>query len=149
MDASTAADLGLITHLVDVSGVNACVSQLAKSGKPVNKNPGLPANPESAVASFARTFYADENMSNLMAGICPTGFDAEDIKVSRQLKSLSRTAPHGLLMASNLIDECAHTDLTRGLQLELDGLTEIFSTADSLEGLSALIEGRRPTYTNT
>ncbi len=149
MDASTAADLGLITHLVDVSGVNACVSQLAKSGKPVNKYPGHPANPESAVASFARTFYADENMSNLMAGICPTGFDAEDKNVSRQLKSLSRTAPHGLLMASNLIDECAHTDLTRGLQLELDGLTEIFSTADSLEGLSALIEGRRPTYTNT
>jgi hypothetical protein len=51
-------------------------------------------------------------------------------------------------MASALIDECAHTDLSQGLQLELDGLTEIFSTADSLEGLSALIEGRRPTYTN-
>ena len=51
-------------------------------------------------------------------------------------------------MASDLIDESAHTDLSQGLQLELDGLTEIFSTADSLEGLSALIEGRRPTYTN-
>ena len=149
MDATTAADLGLLTHLVDVSGVNACVSQLAKSGKPDNKYPGRPAHPDSAVASFARSFFADENMADLISGACPTGFDAEDKNVSRQLKSLSRTAPHALMMASSLIDECARTDLTQGLQLELDGLTEIFSTADSLEGLSALIEGRRPTYTNS
>tara|TARA_B100001093_G_scaffold356424_1_gene341015 strand:- start:13180 stop:15264 length:2085 start_codon:yes stop_codon:yes gene_type:complete len=149
MDAATAADLGLLTHLVDVSGVNACVSQLAKSGKPDNKYPGCPAHPDSAVASFARSFFADENMADLMSGVCPSGFDAEDKNVSRQLKSLSRTAPHALMMASSLIDECAHTDLAQGLQLELDGLTEIFSTADSLEGLSALIEGRRPTYTNS
>ncbi len=149
MDATTAADLGLLTHLVDVSGVNACVSQLAKSGKPDNKYPGRPAHPDSAVASFARSFFADENMADLISGACPTGFDAEDKNVSRQLKSLSRTAPHALMMASSLIDECANTDLAQGLQLELDGLTEIFSTADSLEGLSALIEGRRPTYTNS
>jgi hypothetical protein len=51
-------------------------------------------------------------------------------------------------MASALIDESANTNLSEGLQLELDRLTEIFSTADSLEGLSALIEGRKPTYSN-
>ena len=32
--------------------------------------------------------------------------------------------------------------------VELDGLDKIFATADALEGLSALIEGRRPTYKN-
>ena len=148
MDASTAADLGLLTHLVDVSGVNACVAELAKNGKPVNKYPGSPANPESAVASFSSSFFADKNMADLMAGTCPTGFDAEDRNVSRQLKSLSRTAPIALSMASALIDESANTTLSQGLQLELDRLTEIFSTADSLEGLSALIEGRKPTYSN-
>tara|TARA_B100000767_G_C19770477_1_gene539661 strand:- start:627 stop:2711 length:2085 start_codon:yes stop_codon:yes gene_type:complete len=148
MDASTAADLGLLTHLVDVSGVNACVAELALNGKPDNKYPGHPAHPDSAVASFAHSFFADANMPDLMAGKCPDGFDTEDRNVSRQLKSLSRTAPHALSMASALIDESARTDLTQGLQLELDGLTEIFSTADSLEGLSALIEGRKPTYTN-
>ena len=148
MDASTAADLGLLTHLVDVSGVNACVAELALNGKPDNKYPGHPAHPDSAVASFAHSFFADANMPDLMAGKCPDGFDTEDRNVSRQLKSLSRTAPHALSMASTLIDESARTDLTQGLQLELDGLTEIFSTADSLEGLSALIEGRKPTYTN-
>jgi enoyl-CoA hydratase/carnithine racemase len=51
-------------------------------------------------------------------------------------------------MASDLIDATASTSLEDGLQLELDGLHTIFSTKDALEGLSALIENRRPTYTN-
>jgi hypothetical protein len=51
-------------------------------------------------------------------------------------------------MASELIDATMDTDLSAGLQMELDRLTEIFSTKDSLEGLSALIEGRKPGYTN-
>jgi enoyl-CoA hydratase/carnithine racemase len=61
---------------------------------------------------------------------------------------LSRTAPIALKMASELIDATKDTDLSAGLQMELDRLTEIFSTKDSLEGLSALIEGRKPGYTN-
>jgi len=50
-------------------------------------------------------------------------------------------------MASDLIDLTASTSLSEGLQAELDGLDAIFSTSDALEGLSALIEGRRATYT--
>jgi len=83
-----------------------------------------------------------------MSGGCPEGFDAEDKNISRQLKSLKFAAPIGLGMASDLIDATANTDLKSGLQLELDGLDKIFATADALEGLSALIEGRRPTYKN-
>ena len=83
-----------------------------------------------------------------MSGACPEGFDAEDKNVARQMKSLSRTAPIALKMASELIDATMDTDLSAGLQMELDRLTEIFSTKDSLEGLSALIEGRKPGYTN-
>ena len=83
-----------------------------------------------------------------MSGACPEGFDAEEKNVARQMKSLSRTAPIALKMASDLIDATMDTDLSVGLQMELDQLTEIFSTKDSLEGLSALIEGRKPGYTN-
>jgi ethanolamine utilization protein EutQ (cupin superfamily) len=50
-------------------------------------------------------------------------------------------------MASDLIDATEGSSLAAGLQMELDGLDAIFSTADALEGLSALIEGRRATYT--
>jgi hypothetical protein len=52
-------------------------------------------------------------------------------------------------MASSLIDFSANTTLEQGLEKELDGLDTIFATADALEGLSALIEGRKPTYSNS
>jgi enoyl-CoA hydratase/carnithine racemase len=83
-----------------------------------------------------------------MKGVCPQGFDGEDKLVARQMKSLKFTAPIALAKASELIDATSSTDLSAGLALELAGLNDIFSTADSLEGLSALIEGRRPTYSN-
>ena len=148
MDAQTGHDLGLLTHLVDVAAVDGCVATLASTGKPGDKYPGRPTNQESKIAQFASAFFSDENMPAIMNGACPEGFDAEDKTVARQLKSLSRTAPIALSMASGLIDSTASTSLAVGLQMELDQLTDIFSTKDSLEGLSALIEGRKPTYTN-
>ena len=148
MDAQTATDLGLVTHLVDVAGVDACIAELAQAGKPENKYPGEPANPDSPVAAFASSFFNDSNMSVLMEGGCPEGFNPEEKGVARQIKSLSFTAPIGLRMASDLIDATATTSLKEGLQLELDGLHTIFATQDALEGLSALIENRRPTYQN-
>jgi enoyl-CoA hydratase/carnithine racemase len=87
-------------------------------------------------------------MPALMSGTCPEGFETEDKTVSRQIKSLSFTAPIGLKMASDLINATASTSLGDGLQMELDGLDRIFSTKDALEGLSALIENRRATYNN-
>ena len=148
MNAEVAADLGLVTHLVDVAEVDAQVAELAKAGKPANKYPGAPANAQSPVAKFAQSFFTDANMATLMAGQCPEGFDAEDKTVARQIKSLSYTAPIGLKMASDLIDATATTELSAGLKMELDGLHTIFATKDALEGLSALIENRRPTYVN-
>ena len=148
MNAQTAKDLGLITHLVDVASVDSCVASLSSEGKPANKYPGKPSNPDSKVAQFASSFYSDANMPALMSGTCPDGFETEDKTVSRQIKSLSFTAPIGLKMASDLINATASTSLGDGLQMELDGLNRIFSTKDALEGLSALIENRRATYNN-
>jgi enoyl-CoA hydratase/3-hydroxyacyl-CoA dehydrogenase len=124
------------------------VDNIAASGKPGSKYPGAPLNPEHPVATFASAFYSDENMAGLLAGSCPDGFDEEDRNVSRQLKSLSRTAPIALRMANELLNGATETgdDLAAGLALELESLEDIFSTSDALEGLSALIEGRRPQY---
>ena len=87
-------------------------------------------------------------MPAILSGKCPEGFDLEDRNVSRQIKSLSRTAPIALRMASDLIDAAGQTELGDGLAKELENLEGIFSTSDALEGLSALIEGRKPTYQN-
>jgi enoyl-CoA hydratase/3-hydroxyacyl-CoA dehydrogenase len=149
MTAQVASDLGLLTHLVDVSAVESCISDCAKSGKPENKYPGVPAQVESQVAKFASQFYSDSNMKTLLAGQCPEGFDSEDKIISRQLKNLKFTAPIALSMASDLINATATNSLEDGLDMELSKLHDIFATNDALEGLSALIEGRRPTYNNS
>ncbi len=150
LDAGSAAALGLLTHLVEVSDVASTVDELVESGKPTDKYPAAPTDSTHPTAAFALAFYSNENMATLAAGECPEGFDAADKMVSRQLKSLSRTAPIALALASELLDGAGETgdDLDAGLALELAGLTELFGTADALEGLSALIENRRPTYQN-
>ena len=40
------------------------------------------------------------------------------------------------------------SELSDGLDKELEHLETIFATKDAYEGLSALIQGRRPSYTN-
>ena len=149
LDAFSAKALGLLTHLVEPSVVEAVVHQIASQGKPNEKYPSAPAESDHPLVVFATSFYSDGNMSSLLAGSVPDGFDADDKMVSRQLKSLSRTAPIALSMASDLLDAAAGTDLISGLESELEGLDNIFNTADALEGLSALIEGRRPGYSGT
>ena len=151
LDAGSAASLGLLTHLVDPSEVEKTVSAISSSGKPSNKYPARPTDSSHPAAAFALEFYNDANMESLAAGNCPEGFDPEDKMVSRQLKSLSRTAPIALSMASDLLDDAVLTgdNLQQGLALELERLEDIFASSDSLEGLSALIQGRRPNYTNS
>ena len=101
------------------------------------------------MVQFANSFYSDENVADILSGNCPVGFDLDDKIVSRQMKSLSRTAPIALSLANNLINAAGSTSLEDGLNQELGNLETIFSTDDALEGLSALIEGRKPTYQNS
>ena len=149
LDAGSAAALGLLTHLVEPADVQATVTAILELGKPGDKYPGRPVDESHPTSAFATAFYSDGNMATLMSGGVPEGFDGEDKTVSRQLKSLSRAAPIALTMASALLDDATTTgdDIDTGLALELERLAEIFGTADALEGLSALIEGRRPSYT--
>ena len=146
IDAGTANALGLVTHLVDASEVTATVRALSNQGKPGNKYPGSPSDQSHPVAQMSRAFFSDENMEALLSGEVPEGFDPEDKNVARQMKSLSRAAPVALGLSSELLDKAMVTDLAAGLQSELDSLDRIFSTQDAVEGLSALIEGRKPNY---
>ena len=151
VDSTTAHALGILTHLVDPAEVDTTVVQIASQGKPANKYPGAPFNSKHPIVEFAQSFYNDDNMDDLLSGSCPTGFDAGERNVERQLKSLSRTAPIALHMANDLLNRAIETgsDLDAGLASELADLETIFGTSDALEGLSALIEGRRPNYSNS
>jgi enoyl-CoA hydratase/3-hydroxyacyl-CoA dehydrogenase len=89
-------------------------------------------------------------MEVIMSGKTPKGFEKDDKTVIRQMKLLSFTAPIALKIANQLLNDAITTgdDLASGLRLELAELDTIFASKDALEGLSALIEGRRPKYIN-
>ena len=136
-------DLGLITHLVEPADVEKTIEIISNQGKPTNKYTGAPVRMSEAVQS-AIEFYSDDNMDSIMIGQIPDG--SVEGYASRQIKQISRTAPIALRMASDLIDVAASTNLEDGLAAELQNLEDIFATKDAYEGLSSLIQGRRPEY---
>ena len=140
-----AEDLGLITHLVEPADVEKTIDNISNQGKPSNKYTGTPVRMSDAVQAAVQ-FYSDENMNSIMIGQIPEG--SKEDYASRQIKQISRTAPIALRMASDLIDVAASTDLEEGLAAELQNLEDIFATKDAYEGLSSLIQGRRPNYSN-
>lgn len=72
--------------------------------------------------------------------------EATDQAYIQYAKVLQKKAPLALKKSMQLIDQGAELDLPRALQLELDGLYEIFSTQDALNGLSSIIEGHKPVF---
>ena len=141
-----AADLGLLTHFVDPADVDSTVEMIASTGKPIEKYAGHPARLTDAVKS-AIAFYSDENVKAILGGKNPVT-PVDEAYAGRQMKQISRTAPIALRMASELIDIAGKSELSDGLDKELEHLEAIFATKDAYEGLSALIQGRRPSYTN-
>ena len=149
LDSVTAYNLGLLTHNVHPSEVDSVVNSLIGI-KPENKYAFGPVNDGSKVVAFSKKFYSDANIGALLAGEIPSGFDSDDPMVSRQVKSLSRGAPIAIRIASELLSYATNgSSLEDGLKLELERLEEIFGTSDAEEGLSALIEGRRPKYNSS
>ncbi len=150
LNSETAKAFGLLTHLVDVNDIDKTIDEIINLGKNHDKYLKNSIDGGHSIVKFARSFYTDENLYSILNGSGLEDFDMSDNQVSRQIKSLSRTAPIALNIASELLDIANNkdTEFNQGLKHELDNLEYIFSTSDSLEGLSALIEGRRAKYKN-
>lgn len=151
LNSETAKAFGLLTHLIDVNDIDKSIDEIINLGKNNDKYLKNSIDESHSIVKFARSFYTDENLYSILNGSDLENFDLSDNQVSRQIKSLSRTAPIALNIASKLLDIANNkdTEFNQGLKQELDNLEHIFSTSDSLEGLSALIEGRRAKYTNS
>lgn len=151
LDSDSSKALGLITHLVHASECSNTIQKISSMGKPEEKYPGAPFDPDHPTSIFSREFYSDSNMEFILSGLTPDGFDPEDPIVAKQIRALSRSSPIAVATANDLLDQALETgeDLHAGLQLELDGLEDMFSINDALEGLSALIEGRRPEFSGS
>jgi enoyl-CoA hydratase/carnithine racemase len=72
--------------------------------------------------------------------------EPESAKALKILKKVSFKAPLAIGMVEELTAIASEKDLDEGLNAELAKLKSIFGSSDALEGLSALLERRRPNY---
>ena len=152
LNAETAYAFGLITHLVDQNYVAKTISDIITGGKPENKFRHEPIDNANKNVIFAKKYYSDDNITQILDGNKPNNIQGLDENmVLRQMKSISYTAPIALEIAADLLEiaNSENISLKDGLSQELSNLERIFSTKDAYEGLSSLIEGRRPSYTNS
>ena len=152
LNAETAYAFGLITHLVDQNYVAKTISDIITGGKPKNKFRHKPIDNANKNVIFAKKYYSDDNIKQILDGNKPNNIQGLDENmILRQMKSISYTAPIALEIAADLLEiaNSENISLTDGLSRELSNLERIFSTKDAYEGLSSLIEGRRPSYTNS
>lgn len=151
LNAETAKAFGLITDLVNQNEILNTVNKIVSKGKPINKYGSQKIDDTNSIVTFAKGFYSNINIKDILEGSKPKDIlNLDQNMVSRQMKLLSYTAPIALKTAAELLEiaNSNNISLTEGLSEELNYLEEIFSTKDALEGLSSLIESRRPNYTD-
>ncbi len=144
--SETAKEMGLIEYVVPSSSLDEKIKELAdcegvlkKSSDPAQKadrragqSPGL---------QMIRELFSDELVVKVLTD--PEDLDEKGKKIA---KTISHKAPNALRLAGKLIDEGGSHELKKGLQMELDHLVEIFSTKDAYEGLTSVVERRRPVF---
>ncbi|MEW6335208.1 MAG: enoyl-CoA hydratase/isomerase family protein, partial [Thermodesulfobacteriota bacterium] len=130
--AADARDLGIVTRLVESAAVDEAIRTLIGEGRPDKYRP----QPIPERFAAWRTLFDEKNTATLLAGKIPPG--ADEAVATRVLKTIGHKAPLALKLANRIIDRQQDAARDEGIRIELEGLPEIFATADALEGLSSL-----------
>ncbi|MBF0477583.1 MAG: enoyl-CoA hydratase/isomerase family protein, partial [Deltaproteobacteria bacterium] len=143
LDAKSAHDIGLVEYLCAPAEIDVKIKELATAGNVVTK---LNRGPVTLPPKFARMkeLFSDANLDKMLTG---QGLDPGDEAAAKLAKGISFKAPLAVKMVVQIIDEGMKLpDLKQRLQLELDNMKYIFSTADAFEGLST-VGRKKPSFT--
>jgi len=132
ISAKDAFDLGIVTKLVEPSEAESAIKALISEGKPDKyRSRKLPDN-FKALAQIC----TPGNVEILLSGKAPDSVPAD--LGAKTVKVMGYKAPLALKVANEIIDRQVGKAIPDAVEIELGRLTEIFSTADALEGLSSL-----------
>ena len=132
LTAADAEKLGIVTRLADPVEVAGAIRALADSPKPDKyRKREKPEKFEPMAGMFTA-----ENVERLLAGEKPDGVPEE--LAAKTAKIVGFKAPLALKMASEIIDRQQGQSMADAVETELSRLSEIFGTADALEGLTSL-----------
>ena len=138
VDAATAQRMGLVDEVVRADEIGDRILEIHESGKrPQPAKPNLDARLQALAA-----FFEKADIEKLLAGTA----EAADPAVAKSAGRVRHKAPVACRLADGMIREGTTKGIDAGLAMELAHLKEIFATADSYEGLTALLGGRRPQF---
>ncbi|MEZ4270365.1 MAG: enoyl-CoA hydratase/isomerase family protein [Myxococcota bacterium] len=142
-DATTLAALKLAWRVVDTEAIDATIAR-AFSDAP--KQEGVDSTQCPLDLAQVAEFIGNAPVQEMLAGnmTLPGG----EI-YSRAVRKVCHKAPGAIERVAELTTLAVQGDLDAGLKSETDGLQAIFSHPDALEGMSALLEGRRPKFGQT
>lgn len=141
LDAATAKEIGLVDAVAEFRDLDAVGAAFAERGR----QPGRSAPVAAPGPKWQPLwdFFAGATVERMLAGAAPANGNPQ---IERALKRISAKSPHALRAAESLLDRGARLELEDGLDMELDALKEVFLHPDALEGMRALLEGRRPAF---
>ncbi len=138
VDAVTALTMGLVDDVVRTEQIGERILQIHKGGKrPAQAEPDL-----DEWLTQVQELFEGADLERLLKG----AVGHADPSVAKAAGKVRHKAPIACRMADRMIREGAERGVEHGLEMELSHLKEIFSTDDAHEGLSALVQGRRPTF---
>ena len=141
LSAKDALSLGIVTRLVKPAEVDSALEELAVTTIDKYGDREIPEKFE-ALAKLG----APENVSRLLSGQLPE--HASQDLAAKTAKIVGYKAPLALKLANEIIDAQTGLSIRDAVEVELGRLSEIFATADALEGLSSA--GRkRPEFTGS
>jgi enoyl-CoA hydratase/3-hydroxyacyl-CoA dehydrogenase len=141
LTAAEAKDIGLVEYVFEPDEIDGKIHDLATSGQAITKNSRGPVEPGGDWVKI-REWFGPASVGAMMDG---TAQDDPDPLMAKTAKTVSFKAPLAIGLANRIIDEGSALPLEQGLQLEVDHMAEIFSTADALEGLTSLGK-KRPEF---
>jgi enoyl-CoA hydratase/3-hydroxyacyl-CoA dehydrogenase len=139
LSAKGAQELGIVIDVVSPGQVASRIKALSEAGKPDKYRPRDIGEPYKTLAATC----SSENVIQLLSGEVPTGVPEEI--AAKTAKAVGFKAPLAIKMANEIIDAQKGKPIPEAIEIELNRLEEIFSTADALEGLSSLGH-KRPHY---
>jgi len=144
VSAQDALQIGLVDYIADPADYLDKAAEVALTKDAKTKNMPLKERVGELPEKWRRieSLFDDAGVAALLEGKSP----AEDETARKIAEVVSRKAPLALKLAAKILDEGRNLPIEQAVELDLKYLEEIFSTKDALEGLSSVLERRRPEF---
>jgi len=141
LSAKKALAIGLCDAITDFAGLDQACEQWAQKGATPTRT--APTAPLDAEWQTIWDFFSAWSVDQILNGEADT---LGNPMLEKAVKLMGLKSPNALKSAERLLNDGAAIELNAALDLELEHLEAAFAHPDALEGLSSLIEGRRPAF---